>query len=111
MYYTPSTLTATNALAPVLDIERVVKALVPSNYTVGFMITSFPDYLNNVTSILSTTPKGALQAYFMWNVIQTFRRWINPADMKPLTAFLRNLYGQVSGFTRVTRLLGIMPNN
>lgn len=96
MYYTPSTLAATNALAPELDLERVINSLIPSNYSVDFMVTSFPGYLTNLSQILSETPKAGLQAYFMWNVITTFQQWVEADVIQLIGNFSLDTSGQVS---------------
>lgn len=96
MYYTPSTLNATNALAPMLDLERVINSLIPSNYSVDFMVTSFPGCLTNLSQILSETPKAGLQAYFMWNVITAFQQWVKADEVQLIGNFSAEISGQVS---------------
>ena len=96
LYYTPSNLTATAALAPVLGLDIYLKAMAPANYTFDYMITAFPDYLRKMNDILLATPKRALQAYFMWNLISTSKSLVIAPEVEVINRFSRILNGQVS---------------
>ena len=85
----------TVALIPQLGLEHFIKTHVPSNYTVDYIITSFPNYLRNVSSILSTTPKEGLQAYFIWTTLATFQGSVIAPEVQTLRRFFRILNGQV----------------
>jgi predicted metalloendopeptidase len=95
LYYTPSNLTATAALAPALGLDIYFKAMAPANYSFDYMITAFPDYLRKTNDILLSTPKRALQAYFIWNLVSTSKSLVIAPEVEVINRFSRILNGQV----------------
>lgn len=85
----------TAKLAPQLGLEEVLKALVPSNYTLDTMITAFPGYLTNLSDYLSTAPKDTIQTFLYWKAIQNVANYIEADELKPLKAFNNILSGRV----------------
>ncbi len=85
----------TAKLIPQIGLDYVLKSLVPPSYTVNTLITSFPGYLSNVSSILSATPKDTVHAFFAWKIIQRVADWIEAPEIKPVTRFTNQLGGKV----------------
>lgn len=85
----------TTKLAPQLGLEDVLKALVPSNYSLDRMITAFPEYLTNLSDYLSTAPKDTVQTFLYWKAIQNTASWIEADELKPLKSFNNILSGRV----------------
>lgn len=83
-------------LIPELGLDHVVQSLAPSNYTVNRTITSFPEFLQNVSSILSDSPKEAIQGFFVWKVIQNTANLVEAPEVKPYKQFVNTLSGKVS---------------
>lgn len=92
--YNPMSVADTAKLAPQLGLEEVLKALVPSNYTLDTMITAFPGYLTNLSDYLSTAPKDTIQTFLYWKAIQNVASYIEADELKPLKAFNNILSGR-----------------
>jgi endothelin-converting enzyme len=84
----------TSQLAPQLGLDEVIGALVPKKYKLDKMITSFPEYLTSVSSILDKTSRETLQAFFVWKAVQGFAGAIEADDVKPYTRFVNQLLGR-----------------
>lgn len=87
-------LDATSALAPVLDLKSVLMGLAPKNYSINYMVTSFPAYYTNVSAILATTPRATVQAWFIYNLVYATRNLVIAPEVEPIRRFLRILNGQ-----------------
>jgi endothelin-converting enzyme len=85
----------TSALVPILDIEHILTSLVPSDYTLDRMITQFPEFFANVSSILETTAKDTLQGFLAWKVIQATATLVDAPELKPYIQFSNRLAGKV----------------
>jgi endothelin-converting enzyme len=85
----------TAALVPILGLEHVLTSLVPSNYTLDRMITSFPDFFANMSDILASSGKDTVQAFLSWKVIQATVGRVEAPEMKPYTQFMNKLSGKV----------------
>ena len=81
-------------LAPALGIDRVLKGLVPSDYTVESLITQFPDFWMNVSSIIEKTPKDTLQGFFYWKLISASAPYLSAPELTPWTQFQNKLRGK-----------------
>jgi endothelin-converting enzyme len=84
----------TAKLAPQLGLEQILEAFVPKDYKLRNMITSFPEYLKSVSTILDKTPRVTLQAYFVWRATQSLAGAVESDDLKPYTQFINLLQGK-----------------
>lgn len=85
----------TAMLIPILGLDYVLPRLVPVNYNLDTMITSFPDFIANVSDILKTTSKDTIQAFLSWKVIQSTYTYVEATEIKPYVQFLNKLTGKV----------------
>jgi endothelin-converting enzyme len=79
-----------------LGLDKVVKALAPANYTTDTMLLAFPEFLGNVSQIVSETPKSTVQSYLIWNLIVTYSSYVEAPEVEPLNRFNNILSGRVS---------------
>lgn len=93
----------TSALVPILDIEHILTSLVPSNYTLDRVITQFPEFFANVSDILETTSKDAIQGFLSWKVIQATASLVDAPEVKPYIQFTNKLAGKVFSSSLDTR--------
>ena len=84
-----------NKLAPSIHLEKIIKSLAPSDVTIDRIIVASPDYLKNLTDILSSTSKDVIQTYLIWKVIQAHASEIEADELKPYTRFVNELQGKV----------------
>ena len=54
-----------------------------------------PEYLKNLTTILSDTPKEVLHTYLLWKQIQAYGPYIEADAVAPLRQFSNELQGKV----------------
>lgn len=92
--YNAMSLKDTAALIPILGLQNVITSLAPSNFTVGRMITSFPDFFTNVSDILSSASEDSLQTFLSWKVIQATAGSVRTSEVKPYTQFMNKLFGK-----------------
>jgi endothelin-converting enzyme len=83
-------------LTPQIQLAKVINGLAPSDYTTDRLIIGSPNYMKNLTEILSNTSRETLQTYFIWKVIQAFASEIEADEIKPYTRFANKLQGKVS---------------
>ena len=88
-YYNLKNLTDVDASVPEISFSRLLKAFVPSNYTVTTVIDLTPEYFPTISAILKNSSVETLDAYIKWVLIQEwaprlsdkvntpFRRWRN----------------------------------
>jgi endothelin-converting enzyme len=77
-----------------------VKALAPTNYTADTMLLPFPEFLGNVSQILSETPKSTIQSFLIWNLIVSYSSYVEAPDVEPISRFNKILSGQVRLLSR-----------
>ncbi|KAL8342656.1 hypothetical protein RB601_004835 [Gaeumannomyces tritici] len=92
--YNVMTLQDTTKLAPQLGLEKVLKSLAPTNYTIDRMITSFPPFLSNVSALLSNTPSDTVKGFFQWKAIQGLAQTVDATELKPYNQFMNRLGGK-----------------
>ncbi|TLD25650.1 hypothetical protein PspLS_06072 [Pyricularia sp. CBS 133598] len=92
--YNEMSLQDTAKLAPQLGIDKVLKALAPSNYTIDRMITAFPGFLGNVSKILTSAKPETVKGFLQWKVIQSLASAVDAPELKPLTQFNNKLAGR-----------------
>jgi endothelin-converting enzyme len=97
-------------LAPQLGLDHVIKSMVPSNYSIDDhnMITSFPTYFTNLSSLLDKTPKETVQSFLIWKLITSRAALFEGAGtaVDPYLRFRKTLNGVVS-FHGLVRLLSL----
>ncbi|ETS84676.1 hypothetical protein PFICI_02701 [Pestalotiopsis fici W106-1] len=93
-YYNIEKVGTAGKLAPALGYDKVVEKLVPANYTVDTMLLAFPDFLANVSHILSETSKATVQSYLIWNVITAKSSYVQGPEVEPITRFFNVLQGK-----------------
>ena len=54
-----------------------------------------PEYLKNLTTILSDTPKEVLHTYLLWKQIQAYGAYVEADATAPLRQFSNELQGKV----------------
>jgi endothelin-converting enzyme len=60
------------------------------------LLVTSPKYQKDLAKILDDTPKGVLQSYFFWKVVQAFHSYVDADALKPYKRFLNELQGKVS---------------
>lgn len=99
-YYNLMPWKETMKLAPELRLDKVVKTLCPEGYDFenNLIITSFPEYLTNMSEIIQNTEKEALQDFFLWQAVSAFAFNVEADEIMPYKDFRRKLHGIVSNF-------------
>ncbi|KAH8198724.1 hypothetical protein TruAng_007088 [Truncatella angustata] len=93
-YYNIVEVAKAGAIAPELGYDSVITSLVPSNYTVETMLLAFPDFLANVSQIVSKTSKSTIQAYLVWNVIAAYYSDVKGPEVEPISRLFNVLAGK-----------------
>ena len=83
------------ALAPELKLSEVLKDLVPSKYKLDRVIVMAPQYLKDISKLLSDTPEQTLHTYFLWKAIQAFSSFVEADAVTPILRLRNELSGQV----------------
>ncbi|KAK6085991.1 endothelin-converting enzyme [Seiridium cupressi] len=81
-------------IAPALGYDSVIQSLVPSNYTADTMLLAFPEFLANVSQILTETSKSTIQAYLIFSVIQAHYAHVEGPEVEPISRFSNVLAGK-----------------
>ncbi|KAI0025704.1 endothelin-converting enzyme 1 [Xylariomycetidae sp. FL0641] len=87
---------ASNAgkIAPAIGLDSVVKALSPENYTVDTMLLAFPEFLGNLSNILTQTSKSTIQSYLLWQLINSYSSYVEGPEVEPIDRFFNVLSGK-----------------
>ncbi|KAJ4286152.1 hypothetical protein N0V90_013501 [Kalmusia sp. IMI 367209] len=93
-YYNPMPIDQAANLTPQIDLKALIQGLAPSNVDVGRVIVMTPDYLKELSSIISETDAKVLQNYFIWKTIQSFSGYIEADAIKPYKRFANELVGK-----------------
>jgi endothelin-converting enzyme len=78
-----------------ISLSSIINSLAPSDVKTNRLIVMSPNYMKNVTSILSTTPKDVLQTYLLWKLVQAYASAIEADELKPYSRFTNTLQGKV----------------
>ena len=84
-----------DALTPQIHLSNIIKELEPSDVKTDRIIVASPDYMRNLTKILSGTSKEVLQTFFSWKIIQAFASVTEADALVPYTRFISELQGKV----------------
>ncbi|KAI1143296.1 Metalloprotease [Hypoxylon sp. FL0543] len=88
----------TQSVPPEFDLPSVLKALspLPLNRT----SYPFPEYSAFLSETLANTTKPAIQAYFLWQTIQKFKKSVEGPEIQPLIEFRNQVDGKDASFTQ-----------
>jgi endothelin-converting enzyme len=84
-----------DSLTPQIHLASIINKLAPSDFKTNRLIVTSPDYMKNLSSVLSSTSKEVLQTYFIWKVIQTYAPAIEADELMPYSRFTNELQGKV----------------
>ncbi|KAF2402132.1 zincin [Trichodelitschia bisporula] len=93
-YYNPSTPEAIEKLVPEIHLRTYLAANLPANYTVKRVILSDPWYFGNLSSILTSTPRPVLHAYFRSRLVSSWAGRLHKDFRYPAKAFGNALAGR-----------------
>ncbi|KAI8624050.1 peptidase family M13 [Xylariaceae sp. FL1651] len=93
-YYNIVNVADAGKIGPTIRLDKVVEALVPSNYTTDTMLLAFPEFLGNVSGIISKTPKSTIQSYLIWKLIRSYSSYVEAPEVKPIDRFYNVLSGK-----------------
>lgn len=93
-YYNPMSLKEADALTPQIHLTSIISSLSPADVKTERLIVSSPNYMTNLTTIISETPKDVLQTYFIWKAIQAFASEIEADELKAYGRFRNELQGK-----------------
>ncbi|KAI1187961.1 peptidase family M13 [Nemania serpens] len=79
---------------PALGLDKVVRGLAPAGYSPDTMLLAFPEFLGNVSQVVSSTPKSTIQAYLIWNLIATYASYVEAPEVDPIHRFNNVLLGR-----------------
>lgn len=94
-YYHIAKVADLGKINPALGLDSVIKALVPADYTVDTMLLTFPDFLADLSKVLSKTSKSTIQSYLIWSVITAFASSVEAPEVEPITRLSNVLAGRV----------------
>ncbi|CAK7218334.1 hypothetical protein SEUCBS140593_003512 [Sporothrix eucalyptigena] len=84
----------TSKLLPQFGLEKSLKALVPSDYTLNVTVTAFPEVLANVSQIVSETPVEVVHNFLYWRLIVYYSGAVLGPEIRPWRQFLNVLQGK-----------------
>ncbi|KAI6248111.1 Endothelin-converting enzyme [Erysiphe necator] len=93
-YYNSLSLDVAHMLTPQIRLSNILKNLTPPDFSVKNLIVASPNYMKNLRTILQESPKGVIQAYFIWKFIQIFNKAIEAEETKPYNSFFNELQGK-----------------
>ncbi|KAI0401376.1 peptidase family M13 [Xylaria palmicola] len=93
-YYNIVPVSEAGKIGPVLGLDKVVRGLAPADYTPDTMLLAFPEFLGNVSQIVSKTPKSTIQAFLIWNLINSYSSYVEAPEVEPISRFNNILSGQ-----------------
>ncbi|KAI1297361.1 peptidase family M13 [Xylaria venustula] len=93
-YYNIIPIAEVGKIGPALGLDKVVRGLSPKDYTPNTMLLAFPEFLGNVSQIVSQTPKSTIQTYLIWNLIRSYSSYVEATEVEPITRFNNVLSGR-----------------
>jgi endothelin-converting enzyme len=82
-YYNPLSLKDATMLAPEVNLAKIINNLAPADVKTSRVIVKSPQYLRDLSKILSNTSRDILQTYFIWKVIQNYASVVEAEEIKP----------------------------
>ncbi|KAI0853671.1 endothelin-converting enzyme 1 [Daldinia vernicosa] len=93
-YYNIVKVADTGKIGPAIGLDSIVKALAPQNYTADTMLLAFPEFLGNVSDILSKTSKSTVQSYLVWQLVNQYSSYVEGPEVQPIVRFSNTLSGR-----------------
>ncbi|OTB16113.1 hypothetical protein K445DRAFT_317105 [Daldinia sp. EC12] len=93
-YYNIVKVDETGKIGPAIGLDSIVKALAPENYTADSMLLAFPEFLGNVSEILSKTSKSTVQSYLVWQLVDQYSSYVEGPEVQPIVRFSNTLSGR-----------------
>ncbi|TGJ87311.1 hypothetical protein E0Z10_g1420 [Xylaria hypoxylon] len=93
-YYNIVEVAEVGKIGPALGLDKVVKGLAPADHTPDTMLLAFPEFLGNVSQIVSKSPKSTIQAFLIWNLIVSYSSYVEATEVEPLNRFNNILSGR-----------------
>ncbi|POS86146.1 hypothetical protein EPUL_003660 [Erysiphe pulchra] len=93
-FYNSLSLDVADKFTPQISLSNILKNLTPPNFTTESLIVASPSYMKSLKNILQETPKGVIQAYFIWKFVQVFAQAIEAEETKPYSVFINELQGK-----------------
>lgn len=104
-YYNAMALKDAAELTPQIHLSVIINSLAPSDVTTNRVIVASPDYMRNLTRVISETPKEVLQTYFIWKLVQNYASVVEADELKPYSRFSNKLQGKVHDVLFVVLIL------
>jgi endothelin-converting enzyme len=76
---------------PQISITKLIESQVPSGFKVQDVIVRDLSYYGNISSIITSTPRPILHAFFQWHVINSWSGWLDRDINRPLRMFRNQL--------------------
>ena len=92
-YYNPMTVAETHALLPQVSFDHIFSQLAPEGYSPKRIIVGSPEYMADLSKLLTSANKEILQAFLVWKAVQTYEKKVEDPSLKPLKAFKNELRG------------------
>ncbi|KAI1135264.1 endothelin-converting enzyme 1 [Hypoxylon sp. FL0543] len=93
-YYNIVKLADAGKIGPAIGLDSVVKGLVPQNYTADSLLLAFPEFLGNVSEIISNTSKATVQSYLVWQLVNEYSTYVEGPEVQPIIRFSNVLSGK-----------------
>ncbi|KAI1107291.1 endothelin-converting enzyme 1 [Jackrogersella minutella] len=93
-YYNIVKLDDAGKIGPAIGLNSVIKALVPENYRADTLLLAFPEFLANVSAIVSSTSKSTVQSYLIWQLVNAYSDYVEGPEVQPITQFSNVLSGK-----------------
>ncbi|GAW13144.1 hypothetical protein ANO14919_025220 [Xylariales sp. No.14919] len=93
-YYNIVEVAEVGQVGPALGLDKVVRGLAPADHIPDTMLLAFPEFLGNVSQIVSNTPKSTIQTFLIWNLIVSYSSYVEATEVEPLNRFNNILAGR-----------------
>jgi len=81
-------------LVPEISISAVLKAQVPAGYAIKTVLDSDPNYFKSISSIIKSTPRETIHAYFQSRLIASWAGRLHKDFTKPSRVFSNQMAGR-----------------
>jgi len=82
------------SLAPEIGLPSMLSRLTDCPNCLQRLIVTSPNYMKDLSSIISHTGPEVLQGYFIWKAVQSFASYIDSPSVKPWKQFMNELQGK-----------------
>lgn len=93
-YYNIVPVAEAGKIGPAIGLDKVVKGLAPADSIPDTMLLAFPEFLGNVSQLVSKTPKSTIQGFLIWNLIASYSSYVEGPEVEPITRFNNILSGR-----------------